>query len=224
VVKPKKKRAVFYLLMSVTLMGIIVSSMLVFSNRFKKLESSSIEIVGNEFVGATITDMSTYGLDNFMEVASKKALEALASYMALEFPVNNTAEAFDSLVTNGSLNGSMRYLTPTLVKFLGVTTNYYFVLGFSIDKINIDSKFEHTDPWTILVTSNITYKVNVPRARFTGVIGDIKKTNVSIFGLPEPVGGWRVTSQWKHNTSFPSYVDMLEGKTAGSAYGICREC
>ena len=76
------KRGIAYLIMSLTLVGIVTANALVFSNRFRSLEQSSIEVVNNEFTESIISDISGEGLDLFHEVAAKKAIMgALTLYL-----------------------------------------------------------------------------------------------------------------------------------------------
>lgn len=218
------RKAIAYLIMSLTIVSIVVANTMVFSNRFKKVEASSVEIINNEFTESIISDISGDGLDRFLEVASKRAFAYLSDYLAQGAEVDDIAEAINTLMLNGSLNGTMQYKYPTLNKFLGVTTNYYFVLGFRVDKPSIESTFEHLNPWEIIVTSDISYNIIVPRTKFSWVIDVTRTTKLNILGFFDPESGWRIKNDWKHNTSYPSFLDRLLGESGGSGYGVCNTC
>jgi len=218
------KKAIAYLIMSLTIVGIVTANALVFSNRFRSLESSSIEIVNNEFTESVISDISGDGLDRFHEVASKKAIEFISDYISQGGEIDDISKAFDSLVINGTLNGTIMYKYPTLNKFLGVATNYYFVLGFRIDQPSIKSIFNQINPWDISITSEISYNIIIPRSKFSWVIETTKTSTVNVLGFFNPSNGFRISNKWKHNESYPSYLDMLMDISGDSEYGICTDC
>ncbi len=221
----KGRKAIAYLVISLTLLGIISANMGIFSNRFRRIEASNTEVVSNEFVGATLEDMTGPGLDKFMDVASKRALSHLGIMLVEGNVYESIEEAFDSLVKNGTLNGTIQYRYPTLYEYLGGTTNYYHVLGFSISKISINSTFSQSSPWNITIDSRIRFKVSVPRTKYSGFFDLQKVSEVSLFGIDEPLSGFKITTSWKHNDTYPSYIDRLNGDSgASSEYGICREC
>ena len=219
------KKAIAYLIMSLSILGIIAANMGVFADRFRKVESSNVEVVSNEFVGSALSDMTGQGMDKFMDVASKKALQHLSVKLVEGNTYDSIEATFDSLVRGGDINGTLQYRYPTLNEYLGATTNYYHVLGFSISKVSINSTFSQISPWTIMIDSDIRFKVSVPRTKFSGFFDINTVKEVSLLGIEDPIGGFKITNQWKHNESSPSFIDRLNGDSgADSEYGVCREC
>lgn len=219
------KKAIAYLIMSLAILSIVAANMGIFASRFRKIESSNIEVVSNEFVGSTLSDMTGPGMDKFMDVVSKKALQHLSVKLVEGNTYDSVEATFDSLVLDGSINSTVQYRYPTLNEFLGATTNYYHVLGFSITKVSINSTFSQVSPWRIIIDSKIRFKVSVPRTKYSGFFDLNTVRDVSLLGIEDPIGGFKVTNKWKNNESYPSFIDRLNGDSgADSEYGICRDC
>lgn len=216
------KKGVGYIIMSLILVGIIVANMAVFTNRFRRAELASVQLIQNEFIENVIEDISRTGLERFLAVAGKEALATMGSRRT---PGLDADADFAELVFNGSFDGTLYHTRRTLERFLGATTRYYVGLGFTIDKVNITTNLTQPDPWLVEIDANVTYHVSVARVGLSWVIDVGRRTNVSIFGVQDPSGAEGIiTRNWVLDNTFPSFLERLQGLPASGTFGICNVC
>ena len=219
------KKGVAYILTSLLVVGLVVANMAVFADRFRKGETASVALVRDEFTETLIQGISEQGLEDFLQVAAKNALSELATEQRRRIlagePLGDINKSFAELVLNGSLDGERRYEGRYLLSYFGITTKAYRGLGFSIDKVTLNTTLEQVEPFHVEVEANVTFAVVAPSARLSWAVDTTKRLNVSIFGFQDPVSPSLITNQWQPNSLHPNFLDRMNGISAAHPLGIC---
>jgi hypothetical protein len=243
-----KKKSMFFTIIAITLAGIILFSIVVYTGYRQRDKMFVVETRID-----TIEDFMT-GLDKDLSrglfISSFRAILALEQYIIENgTTLDSTALRFEEALLNGTVNATgievieNSSFTDWINKISSQAEKIDIIINFTIDEISI----KHDDPWNVAVemslTLDVTDKKNTAAWRRTQEIG----TKVSIEGFEDPLYALNSfglitntivnndgasfsnintllshinNSKYIASTSAPTFLMRLEGNLSNASKGI----
>ena len=243
----KNKKGMFFTLMSIMLLTIFIAS-LSYSMSYKERDNMFIIETRVRTINNFIDNLEQ-DLQRGIKISATRALIGIQDYMAQtgDF-LNDSQTGFEEALVNGSVEGYGLNLTA------GSSLNDWIQkIQAQAEKVNIiidmniaDFSAEHTDPWNINISTNISFNVsdsnNIASWQFNkqisllfNVIGfedpiyfiksygkvarQIIPTNFTSWGIGN-LKSHLISRTYRAYSGAPSFLMRLEGNLSSSPYGI----